>query len=206
MKLRNLFKRKKENTYEDEMRQKLVFAFEFGDHKYYKLDNKVNLPFSRFAIVMSLLERLSCGLDGSDMSKALDTIEKYLNKGIAHPNSASKIGAVVSILRERQQNVIHKDLMLNIVNAMTFRDDESVTGEISSTITKEKLEVFERLCDNEGAYNFFLSTNIERLNPLLQMSQTDFNELWRTSEARTKAYRKQMDFLLNEAHTGLPKS
>ena len=114
MKLRNLFKRKKENTYEDEMRQKLVFAFEFDNHKYYKLDNKVNLPFSRFAIVMSLLERLSCGLDGSDMSKALDTIEKYLNKGIAHPNSAAKIGAVVSILRERQQNVIHKDLMLTL--------------------------------------------------------------------------------------------
>lgn len=151
--IKNLFKKK--NTIEKEMKSKLQFIFEHDGRKYYKLDNKVNLPFNRFVLVMSLLERLSSGLSGKDMSMALDTLEKYLNKGIAHPNSAAKIGAIVSILRERQQNVIHKDLMLNIVAVMTFRDDESIMDDMNQTIMKEKLKVFESLCDNEGAYNFF---------------------------------------------------
>ena len=200
MKLPRLFKRKPKQqeekfSYEQDTRSKLVLAFEHEGHKYYRFPNELSLPFYRFTNSMMLLERLSSGMSGSEMDKVLDVMEKALAKGLSIPKNASVVATCIHVLRERQQTVIHKDLLLNIACVFTVRDDESATGELNPHIHEEKLKVFELLAEKEGEHGFFISLSIERLKPLLSMSPSDFNELWKHNEAQMHVLTSQLGML-----------
>jgi hypothetical protein len=200
MNLLRLFKRKPKKqedkfNYEQDTRSKLVLAFEHEGHKYYRFPNELSLPFYRFTNSMMLLERLSSGMSGSEMDKVLDVMEKALSKGLSIPKNASVVATCIHVLRERQQTVIHKDLLLNIACVFTVRDDESATGELNPHIHEEKLKVFESLAEKEGEHGFFISLSIERLNPLLNMSPSDFSELWMHNEAQMHVLTSQLGML-----------
>ena len=76
-----------------------------------------------------------------------------------------------------------------------MRDDEAATGELNPHIHEDKLKVFESLAEKEGEHGFFISLSIERLKPLLNMSQKDFSELWSHNEAQMKVLNEQMGVL-----------
>lgn len=209
MKLPSLFKRKPKQPkvpsfdYEQDTRSKLVLAFEHEGHKYYRFPNELSLPFYRFTNSMMLLERLSSGTSGAEMDKILDVMEKALSKGLSIPKNASVVATCIHALRERQQTVIHKDLLLNIAAIFTVRDDESATGELNPHIHEDKLKVFESLAEKEGEHGFFISLSIERLRPLLNMSPEDFSELWSHNEAQMQVLKEQLGVLttrLNSKH------
>lgn len=199
MKLPKLFKRKPKAAptfeYEQDTRSKLVLAFEHDGHKYYRFPNELSLPFYRFTNSMMLLERLSSGTSGAEMDKILEVMEKAVSKGLSIPKNASVVATCIHALRERHTTVIHKDLLLNIAAIFTVRDDESATGELNPHIHEDKLKVFESLAEKEGEHGFFISLSIERLKPLLNMSQKDFSELWNHNEAQMKVLNEQMGVL-----------
>lgn len=199
MKLPKLFKRKPKAApsfdYEQDTRSKLVLAFEHDGHKYYRFPNELSLPFYRFTNSMMLLERLSSGTSGAEMDKILEVMEKAVSKGLSIPKNASVVATCIHALRERHTTVIHKDLLLNIACIFTVRDDEAATGELNPHIHEDKLKVFESLAEKEGEHGFFISLSIERLKPLLNMSQKDFSELWSHNEAQMKVLNEQMGVL-----------
>jgi len=202
MKLLSIFKRKpKKRNIEGELRDKLVFAFEAEGHKYYRFPNELSLPFYRFTNSMMLLERLSSGLSGSEMEKVLEIMEKALSKGLTIPKNASTVATCIHALRERQTSVIHQDLLINLASIWTVRDDEQVTGELNPKIHEQKCELFERLAHEEGEHGFFISLSIERLKPLLSMSEKDFKELWNHNKAQVRTLTNQMDFLSKHLDT-----
>lgn len=208
MKLLSIFKRNKAKRYnhETEVKDKLIFAFESEGHKYYRFPNELSLPFYRFANAMMLLERLSSGLSGSEMDKVLDVMEKSLAKGLSVPKNAATVAACIHAMRERQESVIHKDILINIAAIWTVRDDETATGELNPKIHEQKCELFERLAEKEGEHGFFISLAIERLHPLLSMSAQDFNDLWKHNTAQMSILNNQMQFLSSQLDKGRQKS
>lgn len=196
-KLSRLFRRSKPEkfNYEADVRSKLIELFEHDGHKYYRFPNELSLPFYRFTNSMMLLERLSSGLSGAEMDKILDVMEKALSKGLSIPKNASVVAACIHALRERQQTVIHKDLLINIACIFTVRDDESATGELNPKVHEEKVKAFELLAEKEGEHGFFISLSIERLSPLLNMSVSDFKELWNHNEAQMAVLTDQLGLL-----------
>lgn len=208
MKLLSLFKRNKTKRYnhEAEVKDKLVFAFEAEGHKYYRFPNELSLPFFRFAAAMSLLERLSSGISGGEMNNVLEVMEKALAKGLSAPKNASTVAACIHALRERQESVIHKDLLINIAAVWVVRDDETTTGELNPKIHESKCDLFERLATKEGEHGFFISLAIERLHPLLSMSAQDFNDLWKHNTAQMSILNNQMQFLSSHLDSGRQKS
>jgi hypothetical protein len=206
MDILNIFKRKAKAqsfNYEQDTRSKLVLAFEHDGHKYYRFPNELSLPFQRFTNSMALLERLSSGTSGSEMDLILDVMEKALSKGLSIPKNAAVVATCIHALRERQQTIIHKDLLLNIAAVFTVRDDESATGELNQKIHEQKITVFEMLAEKEGEHGFFISLSIERLKPLLSMSQEDFSELWKHNSVQMQVLKEQMGVLtsrLNSKH------
>jgi hypothetical protein len=154
----------------------LVKVFTQDGYNYLKFPKETNMPLERFSMSMALLERLSSGISGSEMELILEGMEKALSAGLSNPKNAALVATYIHIIRERQDTIIHRDLLLNIAATWIIRDDEDPTI-INNDIHKEKLEVFEKMC-KEGSHDFFTRLGIEPLIPLMSMSPSDFQKLW----------------------------
>jgi hypothetical protein len=154
----------------------LVKVFTQDGYNYLRFPKETNMPLERFSMSMALLERLSSGISGSEMEGILEGMEKALAAGLSNPKNAALVATYIHIIRERQDTIIHRDLLLNIAATWIIRDDEDPTI-INNDIHKEKLEVFEKMC-KEGSHDFFTRLAIEPLTPLMSMSPEDFQKLW----------------------------
>jgi hypothetical protein len=125
---------------------------------------------------MALLERLSSGISGSEMEGILEGMEKALSAGLSNPKNAALVATYIHIIRERQDTIIHRDILLNIAATWIVRDDEDPTI-INNDIHQKKLEVFEAMCKEES-HDFFYRLDIEPLTPLMSMSAEDMQKLW----------------------------
>ena len=154
----------------------LVKVFTQDGYNYLRFPKETNMPLERFSMSMALLERLSSGISGAEMDMILEAMEKALSAGLSNPKNAALVATYIHIIRERQDTIIHRDLLLNIAATWIIRDDEDPTI-INNDIHKEKLEVFEKMC-NGGVHDFFSRLGIEPLIPLMSMSAEDMQKLW----------------------------
>lgn len=208
MKLPKLFKRKakQQTNIEADMRSKLIEAFKHEGHTYYRFPDNESLPFYRLTQAMYLIERLSSGISGAEMEKILEVMEKAVAEGLSKPKPASVVATCIYALRERQNNIIHSQLLLNIAAVWTVRDDESITGALNPKIQEEKLKVFELLAEKEGEHGFFTSLAISRLQPLLSISPEQFKELWQSNQAQIESLSKQVELLTSALTSGIRNS
>jgi hypothetical protein len=167
--LKNIFKRNKNFD-------NMVKVFSRSGHTYYKFPKELNLPLERFSMVMALMERLSSGLSGSEMDLILEKMELALSAGLSNPKNAALIATYIHIIRERNDTVIHRDILINLAATWLVRDDEN-PNVINADIHKEKVTLFDAMC-KEGSHDFFTRIGIEPLVPLLTMSPSDFQILW----------------------------
>ena len=154
----------------------MVKVFNKDGYTYLRFPKETNMPLERFSMSMALLERLSSGISGSEMEGILEGMEKALAAGLTNPKNAALVATYIHIIRERQDTIIHRDILLNIAATWIIRDDEDPTI-INNDIHKEKLVVFEAMCKEES-HDFFYRLGIEPLIPLMSMSPEDFKKLW----------------------------
>jgi hypothetical protein len=154
----------------------LIKVFTQDGYNYLRFPKETNMPLERFSMSMALLERLSSGISGSEMEAILEGMEKALAAGLSNPKNAALVATYIHIIRERQDTIIHRDILLNIAATWIIRDDEDPTI-INNDIHNEKLKVFEAMC-KEGSHDFFTRLGIEPLIPLMNMSAKDFKTLW----------------------------
>jgi hypothetical protein len=193
--LRSTFTRSKPTTYN------LVEVFKHGGHRYYRFPKEMNMPLERFAMSMSLLERLSSGLSGSEMDRILTEMEKALSAGLSNPKTAALMGAYIHVIRERQNTVIHRDILLNIAATWIIRGDENPAA-INPDIHQQKLTLFEELSKG-GAHDFFYSLGIEPLMPLFNISAEEFQTLWEYNTAEVRKLHEALRQLSSHRKAGL---
>lgn len=162
----------------------MVEVFRHKGKVYRRMAKEVNLPLERFAMNMALLERLSSGISGTEMDKILTEIEKCLSAGLSNPRNAAAVAAYVHVIRERQDTVIHRDILLNIAACNIIRDDED-PAKVDPEIHRQKCDLFDAL-SKEGAHDFFYRLGIEPLMPLFSMSPDDFQTLWEYNRVAQK--------------------
>jgi hypothetical protein len=181
----------------------LVEVFTHEGHTYYRFPKEVNLPLERFSMSMSLLERLSSGVSGGEMELILTEMEKALGAGLTNPKNAALIGAYIHVIRERQDTVIHRDILLNIAATWMIRDDEN-PDIVNSDIHNYKLELFEQLSKG-GAKDFFSGLGIDPLMPLLSMSPEDFQTLWEYNLVQQRNLKESLFRLSSHRDNGRKK-
>jgi hypothetical protein len=181
----------------------LVKVFTKDGYNYLRFPKETNMPLERFSMSMALLERLSSGISGSEMEQILEGMEKALSAGLSNPKNAALIATYIHIIRERQDTIIHRDLLLNIAATWIIRDDENPTI-INNDIHKQKLEVFEAMC-KEGSHDFFYRLGIEPLIPLMSMSAEDFQKLWEYNVEAQRNLIKALTHLDSHHDTERPK-
>lgn len=170
-------------------------------HTYYTFPKELNLPLKRFAETLALQELLSMGISGGQMEEILSLMEKSIHSGLSNPKNASTVATCVHLIRSRKDQVIHKDLLLNIAAIWIVRDDEPIE-EISIEIHNEKLALFERMA-GEDSHGFFTIMDLPILAPLLSMSAKDFKELWDDNRNQSKILADQLAMLslnLDKSH------
>lgn len=168
-----------------QVKYNLVKIFTDSGYTYSRFPKEVNFPLERFSMSMALLERLSCGLSGEEMESILTEMENEVALGLSNPKSAARVAAFIHVIRERMNNVIHKEILLNIAATWIVRDDED-PNTINADIHRQKIEAFERLCSG-GAHDFFTLLGIEPLLPLISISPDEFQVSW---EYNVEAQRK----------------
>ena len=176
----------------------LVKVFTQDGYNYLRFPKETNMPLERFSMSMALLERLSSGISGSEMELILEAMEKALSAGLTNPKNASLVATYIHIIRERQDNIL-----LNIAATWIIRDDEDPTI-INNDIHKEKLDVFEKMC-NGGAHDFFTRLGIEPLTPLMAMSPEDMQKLWLYNVEQQRSLIKALTHLDSLQDTERPK-
>jgi hypothetical protein len=181
----------------------LVKVFTQDGYNYLRFPKETNMPLERFSMSMALLERLSSGISGTEMEMILEAMEKALSAGLSNPKNAALVATYIHIIRERQDTIIHRDLLLNIAATWIIRDDEDPTI-INNDIHKEKLEVFEKMC-NGGVHDFFTRVAIEPLIPLMSMSAEDMQKLWVYNQEAQKNLIKALTHLDSVQEPERPK-
>ena len=181
----------------------MVDLFKHEGHTYYRFPKELNLPLERFSMSMSLMERISSGLSGSEMERILSGMEKALSAGLSNPKNAAVVAGYIHVIRERQDTVIHRDLLLNLAATWVVLDDED-PGVIDPTIHQKKLELFEAMC-KEASHDFFTRLDIAPLMPLLTMSPQDFQILWEYNVEEQRKLTQALKHLNTHLDTGRKK-
>lgn len=177
----------------------LVEVFKHEGHTYYRFPKETNLPLERFSMALGLMERISSGLSGGEMEQILEGMERSLAAGLSNPKNAAVVAAYIHIIRERQSNVIHRDLLLNFAAVWVVRDDED-PAMVNPDIHSAKLEVFEAMC-REASHDFFSRLDIIPLLPLLSMSAEELQTLWDYNTEKRKQLKEVMSHLTTHLTT-----
>ena len=145
--------------------------------KYYKFPENMSLPIERFGKLQEFMMWMSAGLTSSELDILLDEADKALIGGLATGKNASKIGFVLTQIRERKTMVIHTELLYNFLAVQVIREDEA-TEYFNNAIHLEKIEQFKEETKNGKTYDFFLRIGLKKLNDLFNMSEAEWMRFW----------------------------
>lgn len=183
--------------------KELVFLFKADGHTYYRFPKDLNLPFARFAEMLSLQELLGSGLSGAETEKILSAMEGAIHSGLSNPKNSAVMSACVNLLRQRKDGIVHQDLLINIAALNIVRDDEPVEA-VTVPIHNAKCDLFKRMA-GEDSHGFFTLMDLPVLIPLLQMSPQDFKELWENNAMQSKILVEQLSFLNSRLEQSKPQ-
>lgn len=145
--------------------------------KYYKFPEAMSLPIERFGKLQEFMMWMSAGLTSSELDILLDEADKALMGGLTTGKNASKIGFVLTQIRERRNMVIHTELLYNFLAVQVIREDEA-TEHFNNAIHLEKIDRFKTETADGKTYDFFLRIGLKKLNDLFNMSEAEWTQFW----------------------------
>lgn len=169
--------------------QKTDLRYIFTDlagKKYYEFSQDKPLPLERYGKQSWLLEYLRKGYSPEEEKDALLEMDVNLSKGVKDSKGMARIGFLITLLLERNNIVIHTDLLYGILACQWVREDEQVEA-INEKIHQEKIAAFKEYVSAHGSYFFFQSAALKKLNHLQNISETDWSILLHESLIRVKA-------------------
>ena len=163
--------------------------------QYYRFPKQMAMPLERMGKLKEFYTHFSAGISGEEMDKLLASMDKILSEGIGKPETASRIGALIHILKERRQFVFHTELLYNILATQAIREDER-PDVFSNEIQIEKVAQFKEEVKQSNSYFFFQQTQLTTPIDLLRFSQDEWMELWQESLIQQESFQKMLDLIL----------
>lgn len=162
--------------------------------KYYKFPEAMSLPVERFGKLQEFMMWMSAGLTSVELDKLLDHADKALTDGLLLKKNASKIGFIITQIRERKSMVIHTELLYNFLAVQVIREDEQ-TEFFNNAIQLEKIEQFKEETKDGKTYDFFLRIGLKKLNDLFNMSEAQWNQFWQESLQAQELLKEAMNII-----------
>ena len=165
--------------------------------KYYKFPDNMTLPIERFGKLQEYMMWMSSGITASELDSLLDEADKALTDGLLQKKNASKIGFILSEIRDRKDMVLHTELIYNFLSVQLVRQDEP-PEHYNNSIQMEKVTQFKEETKNGKTYDFFLRIGLKKLNDLFSMSEQERNRLWEKSIQEQNLLKEALKIIQSE--------
>lgn len=149
--------------------------YEFADldgKSYYGFPKEVVLPIGRIAKLQEYVMWLQKGINSDEYDQMLEAADIALTDGLINKKGGSKIGFIISELKDRKNMVVHEELFYNFIAVQLVRSDESIT-EFNNDIQMQKVDAIRKL--NQKDDSFFLT--IQKYLAVLNLSNITKEEL-----------------------------
>jgi len=135
------------------------------------------IPLERMGKMQDFLTMMSAGLDEKELTALIDVANGELAMALAGKKAdVIKIGAVLNQIKERQQMILHDQLMWQFMAVQLVREDEPAAKFVQK-IHDEKVEALQQLYYQHPDYAFFQTPELKLLNELLRCSPQDWETL-----------------------------
>lgn len=172
----------------------LVFSFfDLDGRGYYKFPKELGLPMARLGKLTEYVKWLSSGIDGSELEKLIDNADKALTDGMKNVKNASKIGWMLSEIRDRKNMIVHDELFYNIIAVQVIRNDENST-EFNNDIQMQKVAAFRKLNTENDTFFLNISEYLKAFN-WSNITREELLNLLQDSTIRRQATAKMMESL-----------
>lgn len=168
--------------------------------QYYKFPKSMSLPIERKGHLTDLYTHLSSGISGEEMDKLLSAMDNILSQGVGKPEVASKLGAIIHILKERRKLIFHTEILYNILAVQAIREDEA-PDTYSTEIQLQKVAQFKEEVSKSNSYFFFQQTRLHTPIDLLSLTPEEWASLWEESQVQQGAMEKMLDLVLTSGES-----
>lgn len=164
---------------------------------YYEFPKEIILPIGRLAKLQEYVMWLQKGIDGNEYDAMLDAADVALTDGLTNKKGGSKIGFIISELKDRKNMVVHEELFYNFIAVQLIRSDESVT-EFNNDIQMQKVDALRRLNVKDGSFFLTIQKYLAVLN-LSNITSEELMGLLEESITRVEATKKLLQNLSGKA-------
>lgn len=153
------------------------------------------IPLERMGKMQDFLTMMSAGLDEKELTALIDVANGELALALAGKKAdVVKIGAVLSQIKERQQMILHDQLMWQFMAVQLVREDEPAARFVQK-IHDEKVEALQQLYYQHPDYAFFQTPELRLLNELLRCSPQDWETLLVSSIRERDRLKRMISYL-----------
>jgi hypothetical protein len=157
------------------------------------------IPLERMGKMQDFLTMMSAGLDEKELTALIDVANGELALALAGKKAdVVKIGAVLNQIKERQQMILHDQLLWQFMAVQLVREDEPAAKFVQK-IHDEKVEALQRLYWEKSDTSLFTMPELKMLNDMLKCSPDDW-ELLLVNSVRERSKLKRMISLLRGAN------
>lgn len=163
------------------------------------------IPLERMGKMQDFLTMMSAGLDEKELTALIDVANNELALAMAGKKAdVIKIGAVLSQIKERQQMILHDQLMWQFMAVQLVREDEPAARFVQK-IHDEKVEALQQLYYQHPDYAFFQTPELRLLNNLLKSSPQDWEILLLNSIRERDRLKKMISYFRGAKGSGKGK-
>jgi len=153
------------------------------------------IPLERMGKMQDFLTMMSAGLDEKELTALIDVANNELALALNGKKAdVIKIGAVLNQIKERQQMILHDQLMWQFMAVQLVREDEPAARFIQK-IHDEKVEALQQLYYQHPDFAFFQTPELRLLNELLKCSPQDWETLLVSSIRERDRLKKMLSYL-----------
>lgn len=163
---------------------------------YYRFTGSSTIvPLERMGKMQDFLTMMSAGLDEKELTALIDVANGELALALAGKKAdVLKIGAVLNQIKERQQMILHDQLMWQFMAVQLVREDEPAAKFVQK-IHDEKVEALQQLYYQHPDYSFFQTPELRLLNELLKCSPQDWETLLVSSIRERDRLKRMLSYL-----------
>ena len=163
------------------------------------------IPLERMGKMQDFLTMMSAGLDEKELSALIDVANNELALALNGKKAdVVKIGAVLSQIKERQQMILHDQLMWQFMAVQLVREDEPAARFVQK-IHDEKVEALQELYYAHPDFAFFQTPELRLLNDMLRSSQQDWEILLVNSIRERDRLKRMISYLRGAKGLGKDK-
>jgi hypothetical protein len=160
------------------------------------------IPLERMGKMQDFLVMMSTGLSNEELNSLIDVANNELALALAGKKSdVVKIGAVLNQIKERQQLILHDQLLWQFMAVQLVREDEPA-AQFVQKIHDEKVESLQNLYYHNQDYSFFQNPELKLLNDMLKCSAEDWQVLLINSIRERDRLQKMITLLTGEKKSG----